>query len=150
MSIAVEIVELIPFLFHRLKAVGDVLHAEHGITTPMRGVMMSLNDHGPQTVPQLAAARPVSRQFIQTLVDALAEKGLVQTQPNPRHKRSSLVDLTDEGCELMVKMRQTESGVIDKTLGQCAHVDLEAAHKVLSGFAEQLNMVIKQQEGGQS
>ena len=76
MNTTAQIVQIIPILFHRMRAVGDALHKKHNITTPMRGVMQSLFDGGTQTVPQMAAARPVSRQHIQTIVDALSERGL--------------------------------------------------------------------------
>lgn len=143
MNITAEIINLIPILFHRLRALGDELHRDHDVTTPMRGVLMSLNDYGPQTVPYMAAARPVSRQHIQTQVDALLKRRLVQVLPNPRHKRSSLIDLTDQGGELVLKMRQSENKVISNTLGRFAHSDLEIVQKVLSGFAEQLQTEIQ-------
>jgi len=142
-----EIVQLIPILFHRMRAVGDALHRKHNVTTPMRGVMQSLFDGGRQTVPQMAAARPVSRQHIQTIVDALLEKGLVEVLPNPNHKRSSLVDLTEEGCEMFAKMREAEADVIGATLGGFAYSDLETTKKVLSTFADQLQIIISQQKG---
>jgi DNA-binding MarR family transcriptional regulator len=61
------------------------------------GVLRSLVQEGPQTVPQMAAARPVSRQHCQTIVNGLAEQGLVEFLDNPRHKRSKLVRLTKRG-----------------------------------------------------
>ena len=61
------------------------------------GVLRSLVQEGAQTVPQMAAARPVSRQHCQTIVNGLAEQGLVEFLDNPRHKRSKLVRLTKRG-----------------------------------------------------
>jgi len=146
MNTTAQIVQIIPILFHRMRAVGDALHKKHSVTTPMRGVMQSLFDGGSQTVPQMAAARPVSRQHIQTIVDALSERGLVKALPNPNHKRSSLIDLTEEGCELFVQMREAEAVVIGQTLGDTIFSDLETTQKVLSTFAEQLQMIIQQQK----
>jgi hypothetical protein len=42
------------------------------MTAGKRGVLKGLDRLGPQTVPQMARARPVSRQHIQTLVNRLA------------------------------------------------------------------------------
>lgn len=84
-------------LFHALKAAGDTLHAASGISVAMRGVMESLAAEGPRTVPALARARPVSRQHIQVLVDQLTRGGLVETRPNPAHRRSVLIALTSKG-----------------------------------------------------
>jgi len=57
------------------------------LSAARRGVLRSLARLGPQTVPQMAGARPVSRQHIQTIVNALAADGLVETIDNPAHKR---------------------------------------------------------------
>jgi DNA-binding MarR family transcriptional regulator len=61
------------------------------------GLLRSLKLGGPQTVPELARARPVARQHIQKLADEMAADGLVAFAPNPAHKRSQLVRLTPEG-----------------------------------------------------
>lgn len=61
------------------------------------GVLRTLLMEGAQTVPQMAAARPVSRQHCQTIVNGLAEQGLVEFVDNPRHKRSKLVRVTKRG-----------------------------------------------------
>lgn len=61
------------------------------------GVLRSLDAYGPTTVPDLARLRPVSRQRIQKLVDLLRARGFVETRPNPRHRRSPLIALTDAG-----------------------------------------------------
>lgn len=61
------------------------------------GALRSLILDGAQTVPQLAHARPVSRQHCQTIINGLAEQGFVEFLDNPRHKRSKLVRVTKKG-----------------------------------------------------
>jgi DNA-binding MarR family transcriptional regulator len=78
----------IPRLFHLIKALGDALHADLGVTASMRGVMVSLAEGEPRTVPDLARERPASRQHIQTVVNDLLAAGLAETLPNPSHRRS--------------------------------------------------------------
>lgn len=141
-----EIVRLVPLLFHRLRAFGDTLHEEHGITTPMRGVMQSLFDKGKQTVPQMAAARPVSRQHIQTIVNDLAARKLVRTVPNPAHKRSSLIALTQSGKDLFIAMRAMEMDVLKGLLDDFAGNDLQATRHVLMTLAAQLETLIQGKE----
>lgn len=142
-NLLAEIARLVPLVFHRLRAAGDVLHAERGVTTPMRGVMQSLFDGGAQTVPHLAAIRPVSRQHIQTVVDALAERGLVEAKPNPAHKRSSLIDLTEAGYELFVTMREAEQAVLGESFAGFDLDDLIATQRVLSSLSTQLEGLIQ-------
>src|SRR5436190_234471 len=81
-------------LFHRLRAAAAAIHGEGELSAARRGVLRSLARAGAQTVPQIAAARPVSRQHIQTVVDALVADRLVETTDNPAHRRSVLVRLT--------------------------------------------------------
>lgn len=131
------IVRLVPPLFHRLRVIGDGLHAGHGVTTPMRGVMQSLFDGGPQTVPQMAAARPVSRQHIQTQVDALAALCLVEIVPNPAHKRSSRIVLTGAGRQLFETMRAREMAVLAGLVGSLSLADLEVTRQTLTTLADQ-------------
>lgn len=61
------------------------------------GLMRQLAEHGPMTVPQIAALRGVTRQRIQQIVDELVADGSVALVDNPRHARSKLVALTDTG-----------------------------------------------------
>jgi len=72
--------------FHRLKALGEEVHDLGKLSTSHRAVLESLYKGGPQTVPEMARARPVSRQHIQKLVNVLLDEELVQTVPNPAHK----------------------------------------------------------------
>jgi DNA-binding MarR family transcriptional regulator len=69
------------------------------------GVLRSLVMEGAQTVPQIANARPVSRQHCQTIVNGLAGQGLVEFAENPRHKKSKLVRVTKEGRTRFAAMK---------------------------------------------
>src|SRR4051794_30966765 len=99
------LINRIPRLFHLLKALGDAMHADLGVTTSMRGVMGSLSALGPRTVPELARERPVSRQHIQSVVNDLAAAGFVRAVPNPAHRRSALIELTAEGRRVYAAVR---------------------------------------------
>lgn len=61
------------------------------------GLLNSIARDGPQTVPALARQRPVSRQYMQQVVNEALADGLVRFANNPRHKRSRLVELTEIG-----------------------------------------------------
>ncbi len=70
------------------------------------GVLRSLSLEGPQTVPDMARARPVSRQHCQSIVNELKARGMVEMIDNPRHKRSSLVKITNAGQSYFDKMTE--------------------------------------------
>jgi DNA-binding MarR family transcriptional regulator len=69
------------------------------------GVLRTLISEGAQTVPQIANARPISRQHCQTIVNGLAEQGLVEFVDNPRHKKSKLVRVTKKGRSRFAAMK---------------------------------------------
>ena len=83
--------------FHKMRHLGRRVGAVSEDGGGVWGLMRSLALDGPQTVPQLARTRPVTRQHIQTLVNGLLDDGLVKLIDNPRHKRSRLVALTAAG-----------------------------------------------------
>jgi DNA-binding MarR family transcriptional regulator len=138
--------QLVPPIFFRLTALGDRLHADRGITAAMRGVLASLAGGGPQTVPQMARARPVSRQHIQTLVDALAERELVAFQPNPAHRRSPVVALTERGRTLFADMRAREAGIVERLDHRLSADKLAASIATLQTLAAQLANLLAETE----
>ncbi len=84
--------------FHQLRASGQEIGAVSAQGGGTWGVLRSLSREGPQSVPQLARARPVARQYMQKIVNQLLDEGLVALRDNPAHQRSKLVALTDEGA----------------------------------------------------
>jgi DNA-binding MarR family transcriptional regulator len=119
-------------LFHALRQWSDTLHAELGTTAAMRGVLELILLDGPATVPSMARARGVSRQRVQQQVDALLERGLLERQDNPAHRRSSIIALTDKGRALTQNMRSEELHVLSRMqVGVSDSATLEAS-QVLS------------------
>lgn len=98
-------------LMHRLRFAVAQMHGGGELAAGERGVLMSLDELGPQTVPQLARARPVSRQHIQMLVNPLLHEGYVRLADNPAHKRSKLVQLTSKGRRAVRQMKVREARV---------------------------------------
>ena len=80
-----------------LSEIVGAVHGERQLANASRGVPRYLVAAGPRTVPEIATWRATSRQFIQRLVDALAEDGLVALKDNPQHQRSRLVTVTRKG-----------------------------------------------------
>ncbi|MDQ0463246.1 DNA-binding MarR family transcriptional regulator [Caulobacter ginsengisoli] len=132
-----SLIDRIPRLFHLLKALGDKLHADLGVTTSMRGVMVSLARDGERTVPELARERPVSRQHIQTVVDALTAAGLAMSRPNPQHRRSVLIVLTAEGRRLFETMQARETELF-RSAHPADPADIAAAHRVFDALETDL------------
>jgi DNA-binding MarR family transcriptional regulator len=96
-------------LFHVLRALAAQLHQQGDLTAARRGILRSLDRLGPQTVPQMARARSVSRQHIQLEVNELEADGLVELLDNRAHRRSRLVRLTPRGKASLDAMYRREA-----------------------------------------
>jgi len=113
-------------LFHRLRLATEQLHGGNELTAGRRGVMLSLLNGGPRTVPQLARARPVSRQHIRTIVTPMVKEGLLELVDNPNHKRSPLVQLTERGRKSITQMRMKEETLF---AALDSHFDVRELHE---------------------
>ena len=89
------------FSFFRLNATGERLFAGIGQTPGKVSLMRSVMEQGPQSVAQIARARPVARQAVQRMADELAEQGLIEFVENPTHLRAKLARLTAKGKKMM-------------------------------------------------
>ncbi len=105
------LVDEVVALFHRLRVAAAKLHGEGEASGARRGVLRGLARDGARTVPEMARERPVSRQHVQALVDALRADGLVELADNPAHRRSRLVRLTPRGEAVWRDMERVEGEV---------------------------------------
>jgi DNA-binding MarR family transcriptional regulator len=93
---------------------GEVIAAQVG-QTQARWQLMSVVSEGRWTVPDAARDLGVTRQGVQRIADELVADGLAQYVPNPRHRRSPLVQLTARGRDTLAKItavaRRTNQGM---------------------------------------
>ena len=123
-------------LFHRLRLAAEQLHATDSLAAGERAVLVELVTQGPRTVPAMASARPVSRQHVQTLVNALLKRGLVALAENPRHQRSKMVELTPKGRALTKTVRSREEKILARLGRELDAAELERAAEVLGHVRE--------------
>jgi len=124
--------------FHRVTQVSEELHADEPISIGMRGVLEYLLRNSDATVPTIARSRHVSRQLIQTLVNALLDQGLVALVDNPAHRRSSLVSLTPDGGGLIQRMRRKERTFFESLQSSVSEARLTAATRTLRALRAEL------------
>lgn len=65
-----------------------------------------LDEQGPSTVTQLAHADRCSQPTMTGTVNALVEHGWARRTPHPDDARSSLIELTDAGREVLARTRR--------------------------------------------
>jgi DNA-binding MarR family transcriptional regulator len=103
-----QLINEVRLLYQSLVQVGEAIHAGSNISMGMRAVLEYLDRNGDATVPQMARARRVSRQRIQTLVNSLLQMDLVRSISNPASKRSPLITLSKTGAKTILDMRKLE------------------------------------------
>lgn len=135
---AYELIFAVARAFFRMRAAG----ARIGAVTPwgggLLGMLHGLKVGGPQTVPQAARARPVTRQRIQKLADEMAADGLIEFIDNPAHKRSKLMRLTGKGEALHDELSEAVLRWAEGVARDMSAVELKQAAAVLDKFAKAL------------
>jgi DNA-binding MarR family transcriptional regulator len=120
----------------RLQRVAEELHRQGPASSARRGILRALSDDGPQSVPQMARNRGVTRQHVQVLVNSLIEEGLVEEAPNPAHRRSVLIRLTDEGKQAVKDNTRREAVLVKEFTADVHQRELETAFDVLHRVRE--------------
>lgn len=92
-----------------LVAEGDAMTEDLGLTSARWKVIgvVALSTAG-LTVPGIARVLGQSRQAVQRITDVMAQDGLITYEPNPKHKRSVLVLLTDGGKSAYHALREVQ------------------------------------------
>ena len=99
---------LVRRLFRALASRADDYLGESGLSAADRAVIEFLYPDEQLSVPDIARRYNVSRQHVQITANRLLDNALLESVPNPRHKRSRLVQLTPEGQAFTDEMRARE------------------------------------------
>jgi len=100
-----------------LIAEGDAMTEKLGLTSARWKVIgaIALSNAG-LTVPGIARVLGQSRQAVQRITDVMVKDGLLNYDINPKHKRSVLVTLTNEGTQVYSLLREVQDPwAIEKT-----------------------------------
>jgi len=131
-ALAVDLlIREILFSFFRLNATGERLFARFGQTPGKVSLMRSLMEQGPQSVAQIARARPVARQAVQRMADELAEQGLIEFVENPTHRRAKLARLTLKGKQLMDEAMAAELKWAGRLARNFSQREVKSARQVI-------------------
>jgi DNA-binding MarR family transcriptional regulator len=71
----------------------------------------------PPTVPQIGRSLGQPRQLIQRAANSLMDQGLIESEPNPDHKRAVLLLPTKRGTALKREMDARADAIADEVAG---------------------------------
>jgi DNA-binding MarR family transcriptional regulator len=131
-----EVYDLVGPLYRRALRKVEQDASAGGLSVGVRAVLDLLRKHGPMTVPQLGRAQALSRQFVQRMVNDAASQGLVAVTPNPAHRRSSLIRLTDAGSAAISAVTAREHALLRQVGGDLTDAEITACVRVLSHMLE--------------
>lgn len=111
-----------------------------GLTVRMRAVMEVLFRHGSLSVPEIATRLHINRQYVQVMVNETIKAQLTRKTPNPRHQRSSLIELTSPGYELIDAAISAEMTVVENLSADLDPVEIAIAHDLVSKLVRKLEL----------
>ena len=108
------------------------------LTVRMRAVLEILHKYGEQTVPELAARLDIQRQYVQIMCNETLASGFIEQRPNPRHKRSPILTLTNQGSALIEDILSKEMQIMQEMSEDLSTEDIATALKVILSVVDGL------------
>lgn len=121
-------------LYRKASRIIERSEPEMGMSVGVRAVLEQLRRDGDRTVPQIATAQALSRQFIQRMVNEARRCGWVELVDNPAHRRSSLVRLAAEGDRVIQAVLARERVLMERVRGDLTERELDATLRVLGAM----------------
>ena len=124
-------------LHQQVEQAVESLLAETPLTVRMRAVLEALQEEGASSVPDVARALKIKRQYVQRMMNEVVEAGYVTPHENPRHKRSPQFALTETGEALIFDVRAREQKTMHAMATRFTEDEIATALKVTKAVLEQ-------------
>ena len=106
--------------------------ADVGLGLGMVSILEQLNEHGPQTAPELARGLLVSRQSAQQLIDPMLTMGLLERIKNPMHARSWVIQTTKKGIKVFNKIEKQRELMLSELIQDLNRDSVRTCAQVIS------------------
>jgi len=124
----------------RMLTVGDRLVAGLGLTSARWQVLGTIvASEPPQPVAWLARDMGANRQNTQRIVNDLVKEGLATLEPNPHHRRASLVVLTDKGRQAYAAAMDLQAPWFNRLTEGLSVEDIKTTHRVMKALLHTLD-----------
>ena len=134
-----QVVWLVRRLFRALAQKASENLGQYQLSVADRAVMEFLYPQEQLSVPEIASRYQVSRQHVQVTVNTLRDKGLLESRPNPRHKRSVLMELSEKGGELFAEILAKDKETVEKLFSAVPPEDRKTTHRTLETLLRELS-----------
>jgi DNA-binding MarR family transcriptional regulator len=133
----------------RLLIAGDRLVSRLGLTSARWQVLgaVALAER-PEPVAWLARSMGLNRQGVQRIVNELVAEGYVALEPNPHHRRASLVVLTAKGRTAFAAVDRLQTPWVNALATGLRAENIVVAKRIVAALRERLEEAVA--EGGAS
>ena len=123
----------------RLLVAGDRLVSRLGLTSARWQVLgaVALAERG-EPVAWIARAMGLNRQGVQRIVNELVAEGYVGLEPNPHHRRASLVVLTEKGRKAYGAADRLQTPWVNALVKGVRVEDIAAAKRTVAAMRRRL------------
>jgi DNA-binding MarR family transcriptional regulator len=111
-------------------------HDKHGITQGEGHILSLLAQSQPRTVGELHEGLAHKRSTLTSILDRLAERGLITREPSPSDRRTFLIGLTAEGKKVAKGTLGLLAGLEEQALAGVAERDVAGYLKVIQALDE--------------
>jgi DNA-binding MarR family transcriptional regulator len=123
----------------RLKSLFAEARRSAGLGDSEMGVLNAVVEaERPPTVPQIGRSFGQPRQLVQRAANSLIDAGLLETTPNPDHKRAMLLRATERGVTLKREIDARADAKADAMASGLDADAVRAATRALSAIRRQL------------
>ncbi|MEV0083365.1 MarR family winged helix-turn-helix transcriptional regulator [Saccharopolyspora sp. NPDC050642] len=137
-----EVYAVLGPLYRRVARLVEQQSPSNGLSVGVRAVLERLEIAGTaETVPQIARTLELSRQFVQRMVNDAQAAGFVALKPNPAHRRSSLVELTEAGCTAIRAVQAEEHRTMGFVGGDLTDAEVATTMRVLRHMLAAVNEI---------
>ena len=109
-----------------------------GLTVRTRAVLEILLAHDAATVPDIVQHLEIKRQYVQVMVNETLAENLTCKRDNPRHKRSTIIALTDKGRALIEDVVQREKALVASLAAELDAGEINTALKIVETLIDKL------------
>ena len=130
--------EQVGFLLRRVTQRHVSIFADHmgeDITPTRWAVLAKLHEAGPSSQNRLGRSTAMDAATIKGVVDRLTERGLLETQPDPRDARRRVVTLTEAGRRLVERSIELALAITRLTLDPLTRAERTALLALLRKLA---------------
>jgi DNA-binding MarR family transcriptional regulator len=121
-------------LSRRLRALAQEALAEWDVTPSQARALAVLRHGGPQRLGELAERLRIAPRSATEVVDALAERGLVERRADPVDRRATLVALTSQGEEVSAAIRSARKTGASSLFARLPPSDREELARLLTNL----------------